>query len=184
MGVPRNMRSSAPARAASVLFAAQLLLVSAPVFAAEPGAEPGVAVDSHVADSAADDFLAEYDDLGAGDPLEPSNRVVFGANETIYQYVFDPLASAYGFLLPSLVRHSVLHFFENLGEPANFLNELMQLNPVRAGRTGARFAINTTVGVVGLFDPAKRLGLPRTRRTSARRSGSTASATAGTSSSR
>lgn len=160
MGVPRIMRSSAPARAARVLFAVLLLLVSAPVLA-EPGTDAGVAADSHVAGSVADDFLAEYDDLGAGDPLEPSNRVVFGANETIYQYLFDPLASVYGFLIPSPVRHSVLRFFDNLGEPANFLNELMQLNPVRAGRTTARFAINTTLGVVGLFDPAKRLGLAR-----------------------
>ena len=59
------------------------------------------------------------------------------------------------------MRHSVLHFFENMGEPAVFLNELLQLNPERAGRTGARFVVNTTVGVVGLFDPARLIGLTR-----------------------
>ena len=59
------------------------------------------------------------------------------------------------------MRRSVLRFFENLGEPAVFLNEMLQLNPERAGLTGARFVVNTTVGVAGLFDPAKRVGLRR-----------------------
>jgi phospholipid-binding lipoprotein MlaA len=63
-------------------------------------------------------------------------------------------------VFPDPVRRSFVRFFDNLGEPADFLNELLQLNPGSAGRTGARFAVNTTVGVVGLFDPAVRLGLP------------------------
>jgi phospholipid-binding lipoprotein MlaA len=128
--------------------------------AADPAAEDPATEDPY-ADSSADDFLDEYEDFGASDPLEPSNRVVFGANEAVYQVVFDPLASAYAFVVPKLVRRSVLRFFENLGEPANFLNEVLQLNPVRAGKTGARFAINSTVGVVGLFDPARRVGITR-----------------------
>ena len=95
LGVPRNMRSSAPARAASVLFAAQLLLASAPSSRrAGRGARRRRRLPR--GRQRGDDFLAEYDESGAGDPLEPSNRVVFGANETIYQYIFDPLASAYG----------------------------------------------------------------------------------------
>jgi phospholipid-binding lipoprotein MlaA len=118
--------------------------------------------ESHAAGVSADDLLLELDeDAGEDDPLEPSNRMVFGANEAVYQHLFDPLADLYGFLVPKPVRGSVLRFFDNLGEPAVFLNEVMQLNPLRAGRTTARFAINTTVGVVGLFDPARRIGLPR-----------------------
>jgi phospholipid-binding lipoprotein MlaA len=127
--------------------------------APDPAASDPAAEDPY--DSSVDDFLDEYEDFGASDPLEPSNRVVFGANETVYQVVFDPLASAYAFVVPKPVRRSVLRFFENLGEPANFLNEVLQLNPVRAGKTGARFAINSTVGVVGLFDPARRVGIMR-----------------------
>jgi len=180
LGVPRKMRSSAPLRAAAFglaacfglalaapLGAAAEDVVEQPAAAAEQAAEdpaPAEAPapqDSGVADSAADDFLAEYEDLGAGDPFEPTNRLVFGTNEAIYQHVFDPLASVYAFVVPKPVRRSVLRFFENLGEPANCLNELLQLNPVRAGKTGARFVINTTVGVVGLFDPAKRVGIVR-----------------------
>jgi phospholipid-binding lipoprotein MlaA len=119
--------------------------------------------DANASELSPDDYLEEYEELGAGDPLEPSNRVVFGGNEAIYLYLFDPLASAYSFVVPKPVRRSVLHFFENLGEPAVCLNELLQLNPLSAGRTSARFLINTTVGVGGLFDPAARIGLERNR---------------------
>jgi phospholipid-binding lipoprotein MlaA len=110
-----------------------------------------------------DDLFLEFEDPSESDPLEPSNRVVFGANDVVYRYVFDPLADVYSFVLPGLVRRSVLHFFDNLGEPAAFLNEMLQVNPGLAGRTGARFLLNTTVGVGGLFDPASRLGLSPAR---------------------
>jgi phospholipid-binding lipoprotein MlaA len=117
-----------------------------------------------VADAASEDLLLEYEGtVGESDPLEPSNRLMFGANETVYQFVFDPLADVYGFVVPRPVRRSVLRFFENLGEPAVFLNEVLQLNPERAGLTSARFVVNTTVGVAGLFDPARHVGLPRNR---------------------
>lgn len=131
--------------------------------AGEPTLEPAPAPDdAHAASVSADDLLLELEEqAGDDDPLEPSNRMVFGANEAVYRHLFDPLADVYGFLVPRPVRRSVLRFFDNLGEPAVFLNEILQLNPVRAGRTTARFAINTTVGVVGLFDPARRIGLAR-----------------------
>jgi phospholipid-binding lipoprotein MlaA len=117
---------------------------------------------SHTA--GADEFLGEdYVDVAESDPLEPSNRAVFGANEVVYRFVFDPVTDFYELVLPKPVRRSVLRFFDNLGEPAVVLNELLQLNPVRAGRTGARFAINTTVGVAGLFDPARKIGLEPNR---------------------
>lgn len=166
--------AGAPAQGATTAEEAPAEGTAADAPAAEPSAADAPAADapaaeelapetesSGVADSATDDFLEEYEDLGGGDPLEPTNRLVFGANEAIYQLVFDPLASAYAFVVPKPVRRSVLRFFENLGEPANCLNELLQLNPVRAGKTSARFVINSTVGVVGLFDPAKRVGIVR-----------------------
>jgi phospholipid-binding lipoprotein MlaA len=117
--------------------------------------------DSHVSDASVEDLLLEYEAMGDDDPLEPSNRLMFGANEKVYSFLFDPLADVYGFVLPGPVRHSVLRFFQNLGEPAVFFNEMLQLNPGRAGRTGARFVVNSTAGVAGLFDPANRIGLRR-----------------------
>jgi len=138
---------------------------------AEPAADPSLPADpsfseapdsESVADAASEDLLLEYEEtVDENDPLEPSNRLMFGANETVYQFVFDPLADVYGFVVPRPVRRSVLRFFENLGEPAVFLNEVLQLNPERAGLTSARFVVNTTVGVAGLFDPARHVGLTR-----------------------
>lgn len=167
MGVPRKMWRSLSARVAAAVLAACFGLAASSVSAEDaPAREPqlegtGAAGAERVEESSAEDFLDEYDDFGSSDPLEPSNRLVFGANEVVYQYVFDPLASGYAFVVPRPVRRSVLRFFENLGEPANFLNEVLQLNPARAGKTGARFLINSTVGVVGLFDPARRVGIAR-----------------------
>ena len=153
------IRRSVPARAAALALAAAFALggfraSGEPVDEAQP--------DAHVADAGAEGLVLEYEEgVGEHDPLEPSNRLVFGGNETVYRYLFDPVADVYGFVVPRPVRRSVLRFFENLGEPAVFFNEVLQLNPKRAGRTGARFVVNTTVGVAGLFDPAHRVGLTR-----------------------
>jgi phospholipid-binding lipoprotein MlaA len=165
------IRRCAPARAAAFALLAVLAPALSPSLAAEPAGDAS-ALDPHAiapdplatapdplaASADADDFLVEYEGIER-DPLEPSNRVMFGANEQIYYFLFDPLADVYGFVVPQPVRRSVRRFFDNLGEPANCLNELLQLNPARAGRTGARFAINSTVGVAGLFDLAGRIGL-------------------------
>ena len=93
------------------------------------------------------------------DFFEPANRAMFGVNEAAYRWVGDPIADVYSFVLPGPVRRSVLNFFDNLSEPANFVNEVLQFNAPQAGKTAARFAVNTTVGVVGLFDPAAHFGL-------------------------
>jgi phospholipid-binding lipoprotein MlaA len=154
------IRRSSPARAAALALLAACVLAPARSLAAEPDGPPEIGADPHAVASDADDFLGEYETIER-DPLEPSNRLMFGANERIYRFLFDPLADAYSFVIPHPVRRSVRHFFDNLGEPATCLNELLQLNPLRAGRTGARFAINSTVGVAGLFDLADRVGLKR-----------------------
>ena len=167
-----RQRAALHAIAASFLLALGAIGgLPAPARAEEPAEaidipnEQSPSVDDYLGESSpsADDYLAEVEELGGGDPLEGSNRVVFGGNEFVYLYVFDPLASAYAFVFPKPVRRSVLHFFENLGEPAACLNELLQLNPLAAGRTTARFLVNTTVGVGGLFDPAALIGLPKNR---------------------
>jgi phospholipid-binding lipoprotein MlaA len=53
----------------------------------------------------------------------------------------------------------VRRFFSNLSEPVTFVNDLLQLEPVRAGTTGARFLLNSTAGVAGVFDPATAWGI-------------------------
>lgn len=95
------------------------------------------------------------------DPLEPVNRGVFGFNEAVYNWVVDPVATAYQWVIPDPGRRAVRRFFVNLGEPVTLVNDLLQLRPLHAGSTGARFVINSTAGVGGLFDPAAAWGIER-----------------------
>ncbi len=138
---------AAPALAEPGLLAVGEPLPEAPHVSSEPPVDDELLLE--------DDWLEEE----APDPLEPGNRVVFGANDVIYRWVLDPVADVYEFVVPSPVRRSVRRFFANLREPANLVNELIQLRACDAGKSGARFLINSTVGVAGLFDPAKAWGL-------------------------
>lgn len=95
----------------------------------------------------------------AWDPVEPANRRVYGFNEQLDRFVAKPLADAYVFVTPRFARRGVTNFFDNLGEPANALNNTFQGKPGQGARDTGRFLINTTIGVVGLFDVATPLGL-------------------------
>lgn len=109
-----------------------------------------------------EDWLFEDEfgpDPAERDPWEPGNRAVFGFNEGIYQYVLDPVAEAYEAVVPAVVRTSVRHFFTNIREPVIFANEVLQGAGGDAATTFGRFAVNTTVGIGGLFDPATPIGL-------------------------
>lgn len=126
--------------------------------AAEPEADAG----------AVQEEPAQYDDGIDGefdeqeiiaDPLEPVNRAIFVFNDKLYFYVLKPTARAYR-VLPQGVRVSVANFFNNLRTPVRMLNALFQFRLLDAGGELLRFGVNTTVGIGGLFDPAKRyLGL-------------------------
>jgi len=107
------------------------------------------------------DWLFEDDapDPAERDPLEPINRGIFGFNEVVYGWVFDPVATAYQWAMPGPGRRAVRRFFSNLNEPVTLVNDLLRLRPLKAGSSGARFLINTTAGVGGLFDPAAAWGL-------------------------
>jgi len=112
-----------------------------------------------------DELLAEDEawmqpDPAQRDPLERLNRATHALNERFIDWVADPFNRVYRFAVPAPARHSVARFFANLRAPVILANDLLQLTPHDAGRTGARFLINTTVGVVGLFDPARAVGLP------------------------
>lgn len=109
------------------------------------------------------DWMFEDDapDPAERDPLESLNRGIFGCNEVVYAWVIDPFATAYEWVVPRPGRRAVRRFFANLSEPVTLVNDLLQLEPVRAGSTGARFLINSTVGVAGLFDPATTWGIER-----------------------
>ena len=101
----------------------------------------------------------EGPDPAERDDIEGSNRAVFGFNEGFYRYLADPITRGFEWLVPEPGRRALHRFFVNLDHPALFVNDVLQLAPLDATKTLSRFAINTTVGVVGLFDVATRLGI-------------------------
>ena len=94
------------------------------------------------------------------DPWEPLNRRVHGFNNAVDKYIASPLAHAYVDAVPRPVRLGVRNFFSNLGQPVNALNSLLQGKPLEAGQALARFLMNSTLGIAGIFDPASDAGLP------------------------
>jgi phospholipid-binding lipoprotein MlaA len=97
------------------------------------------------------------------DPFEPMNRAVFTFNEKADDYVIKPLAEAYKFVLPEFLRTGVTNFFSNINDVLIAANNLLQGKPTDAASDIGRFLINSTIGVLGLFDVATDMGLDKNR---------------------
>lgn len=97
-------------------------------------------------------------DVDVNDPLEPLNRAIYFVNQGIDGLIFKPLAIAYRLLLPEPVRDSIENVLTNIGSPVSFVNHLLQGEPDRAGNSLIRFGINSTLGILGLFDAAETFG--------------------------
>ena len=95
---------------------------------------------------------AEYE--RNNDPAEPTNRVIFAGNKFVDDHALQPIARGYQDYVPDRVRKSLHNFVGNLGQPSIAVNDALQGNFSRSWNTIQRFAINTTVGGVGLFDVA------------------------------
>ena len=97
------------------------------------------------------------------DPLEDWNRGVYAFNDSVDRAVLEPVAKGYRTVTNEPVRQGVSNFLGNLGQPVVFANTVLQGKPTAALDTVARFALNTTVGIGGIFDPATALDVPRHR---------------------
>lgn len=99
------------------------------------------------------------------DPLQTINAESYAITQAIDEAVVEPSAHAYEKVVPEPVRNGLRNFANNLHEPAVFVNFLLQLKPGKAAETAGRFLVNSTAGVAGLFDIAKRkpINLPRRR---------------------
>ena len=93
------------------------------------------------------------------DPLEDMNRAVFSVNEAVDKAVIEPVARGYRAITPKFVREGVTNFLRNLKSPINFANQVLQGDARGAAGDFTRFAMNTTIGVGGLFDVAAATGL-------------------------
>jgi phospholipid-binding lipoprotein MlaA len=107
-----------------------------------------------------DPNVVSYDEYH--DPLMPMNRFVFGFNDIVTRYALIPLGKGYARVVPEAVDRRVDNFFKNAASPVYAVNQLLQADPRKSGVNLARFGINTTVGLLGLFDPAEAwFGLER-----------------------
>ena len=93
------------------------------------------------------------------DPFEKFNRVMYRVNDVGDRYLLRPVAVGYTWVLPSPIRAGVQNVFSNLLYPVTIANDFLQGKFRQTGRDGARFLLNSTVGLLGIFDPAKRVGL-------------------------
>lgn len=93
------------------------------------------------------------------DPLEGYNRVMFAFNQDIDHLVFRPAAVVYSKVTPPQLQSGVTNFFDNVGEITTFPNDFLQGNFRYMVVDFWRFAINSTVGIGGLFDVATRVGI-------------------------
>lgn len=93
------------------------------------------------------------------DPLEGLNRNVYAFNETVDKAAIEPVARGYKAVVPQPARDGVHNVLTNLRQPIVFTNSVLQGNANSSAETLGRFLINSTVGVVGLFDVASTVGL-------------------------
>jgi phospholipid-binding lipoprotein MlaA len=97
---------------------------------------------------------------GFNDPFEDTNRGIFDFNKAVDDAVLVPVAKTYRTVVPPPMRQSLHDFMRNLNGPVIFMNDMLQGQVGLAGNTLARLAVNTTIGVGGMFDVAKLMGIP------------------------
>ncbi len=102
---------------------------------------------------------AAADSADHDDPIEPFNRAMFWFNDKVDVYALEPVAKGWDTIAPNRVQKCLSNFFQNLRFPIVAGNNLLQGKLVRAASDVGRFAVNTTVGVAGFFDPASDWGL-------------------------
>ena len=93
------------------------------------------------------------------DCFESLNRVTFALNHGLDNIIFEPLAKAYR-VLPSKVKSGTSNALENLSSLVTVPNNILQGEFKKAGVNTGRFAINTTLGILGLFDVAEKMNFP------------------------
>ncbi len=93
------------------------------------------------------------------DPWENFNRAIFWFNDQLDIYFLEPVARGYAYITPDFVETGVSNFFSNLRYPSFLVSDIVQLKFEQAGVHTGRFLLNSTVGLGGLIDVAKHVGL-------------------------
>ncbi|WP_250459655.1 MlaA family lipoprotein [Microbulbifer litoralis] len=105
------------------------------------------------------DAFASEEEPAERDPWEGFNRAVFRFNDTADRWVLKPVATSYRQITPIFMQTGIHNFFSNLGEITNIFNGALQWKWGQVGNDTGRFLVNSTVGLAGLFDVAKHMGM-------------------------
>ncbi|MDM7861965.1 VacJ family lipoprotein [Alteromonas sp. ASW11-36] len=112
--------------------------------------------------SASQQVEAEANAGDPRDPLEPINRAVWDFNyDVLDAYILRPITVGYVTVMPEVARKGLLNAAQNLEEPVNFVNNLLQGKAAESFDSAFRFVINSTVGLAGTIDVAGAIGVER-----------------------
>ena len=92
------------------------------------------------------------------DCFEGLNRGIFAFNQVLDNVIIEPVAKGYRFL-PSPIREGTSNALSNLSLVVTIPNNILQGDMSLAGKNSARFVVNSTLGILGIFDPASKMGL-------------------------
>ena len=93
------------------------------------------------------------------DPYEKSNRGFFEFNEKLDEAILEPVADTYDVVVPEVAQTGFINFIKNAESPINIVNLLLQGRPIDSLESLLNFSINSTIGILGIFDPASKIGL-------------------------
>ena len=111
-----------------------------------------------------EDYIASsqvFQLTGINDTLEPFNRRMYAFNTQLDRKVLYPASRVYAAVVPKPIRKGISNFYNNFSEIPTFVNSLLQLKPGKAVNALGRFVVNSTVGVLGVADVAKNMGMKR-----------------------
>lgn len=154
LGYPRMNRYTLASRTLCDFYrAAALLMLVTCLVAATASLAPSVALAAENTEIATG--------IDNGDPFETFNRSMYRFNDRVDRAVLKPIAQRYVRYVPPKVRRGVKNFVSNLREPTTIVNDLLQGKVTQAAGDTMRFLINSTFGLLGIFDVASHLDLPR-----------------------
>ena len=111
-----------------------------------------------------EDYIASsqvFQLTGINDSLEPFNRRMYAFNTQLDRKVLYPASRVYSAVVPKPIRKGISNFYQNFSEIPTFVNSILQLKPGKAANALGRFVVNSTVGVLGVADVAKNMGMKR-----------------------
>jgi phospholipid-binding lipoprotein MlaA len=161
-GAPRSVRAGPSAVSLAPAACALWLLVGVSVARAEvadvapQASQPAAGAAANVP-AAAPAHTAKKN----GDPFEKVNRATYAFNDALDRMLARPVAKAYRRVVPEPGRVAISNVLSNFEYPETLVNSALQGKFKDASQDLARFVVNSTIGIGGLWDPATKFGLPR-----------------------